>query len=70
MLTNFNSLPTEGFVRLNQVLKVFPISKTSWYEGVKAGVYPAPIKLSERCSAYKVEDIRKLISTTGDTPVF
>jgi predicted DNA-binding transcriptional regulator AlpA len=55
------SLPTEGYVRLPQVLAVIPVGKTSWWNGVKSGKYPAPVKLSPRCTAWKVEDIRALI---------
>lgn len=40
---------------------LIPISKTTWWEGVKTGRYPAPVKLSERCTAWKVDEIRELI---------
>jgi predicted DNA-binding transcriptional regulator AlpA len=56
-----SSLPTEGYVRLPQVLAVIPVGKTSWWNGVKSGKYPTPVKLSPRCTAWKVEDIRALI---------
>jgi len=59
------SLPEAGFVRLPVVLSVIPISKSSLYAGIKKGVYPAPVKLSERTSAWKVEDIRSLIEQIG-----
>lgn len=57
----YPSLPTEGYVRLPQVLAVIPVGKTSWWNGVKSGKYPTPVKLSPRCTAWKVEDIRALI---------
>ena len=40
---------------------LIPVSKTTWWEGVKSGRYPAAVKLSERCTAWRVEDIRALI---------
>lgn len=55
-------LPQEGFVRLPQVLHVLSIGKTSFWDGVKAGRFPAPVKLGPRTSAWKVEDIRDLIN--------
>lgn len=58
-------LPETGFIRLPAVLSVIPIAKSSFYAGIKKGIYPAPIKLSERTSAWKVEDIRNLIKTIG-----
>jgi len=55
-------LPESGFVRLPQVLAVIPISKSSWWDGVKAGKYPKPVKLSARVTCWRVEDIRALIA--------
>jgi predicted DNA-binding transcriptional regulator AlpA len=54
-------LPEAGFVRLPQILAVFPVSRSTWWSGVKSGRYPAPIKLSPRCSAWSVESVRQLI---------
>jgi len=58
-------LPETGFLRLPDVLSLIPVSKTSWYSGVAEGRYPKPIRLSIRTSAWKVEDIRKLIAELG-----
>lgn len=58
-------LPEAGFLRLPQILSVFPISRSAWWAGVKTGKYPQPVKLSERCTAWRVEDIRQLIESTG-----
>lgn len=55
------TLPETGFVRLPVFLSVFPVSKSSLYAGIKKGIYPAPVKLSERTAAWRVEDIRQLI---------
>lgn len=55
------TLPETGFVRLPVVLSIIPIAKSSLYAGIKKGIYPAPVKLSERTAAWRVEDIRQLI---------
>ena len=55
-----NDLPSEGFVRLSQVLAVIPISKSSWWAGCKSGRYPPPIKLGLRTTVWRVSDIRAL----------
>jgi prophage regulatory protein len=60
------TLPDTGFVRLPQVLAVIPVSKSSWWEGVKAGKYPQPIKLGPNTTAWKVSDIRALIEQIGE----
>ena len=57
-----STLPTEGFVRLPQVLAVYPVGRSSWWAGVKAGRYPAPVKLGPRVTAWRVEDVRQLLA--------
>ena len=59
------SLPQEGFVRLKDVLKVIPISRSSWYNGVATGKFPTPTKLGPKTSAYPVADIRAVINSFG-----
>jgi prophage regulatory protein len=54
-------LPTTGFVRLPAILALIPISKSSWWEGVRLGRFPAPVKLCRRVSAWRAEDIKSLI---------
>jgi len=61
-LESLNSgLPVTGFVRLPQILAVYPVSKSTWWNGVKDGRFPAAVKLGPRTTAWRVEDIRKLI---------
>jgi prophage regulatory protein len=58
-------LPAEGFVRLAQIIGPggpIPVSKTTWWRGVKDGTYPRPVKLSANITAWKVCDIRRLLS--------
>ncbi len=58
-------LPETGFVRLPEVLKVFPVSKSTWWAGVKDGRFPQPVKLGPKISAWRVNDIRELIASQG-----
>ena len=55
------NLPAVGYVRLPQLLKIFPVSKSAWWEGCRSGVFPKPVKLGPRTSAWRVEDIRTLM---------
>ena len=61
-----HTIPETGFVRLSQILEVIPLGKTSWWAGVKSGRFPKPVKLSERCTAWKAEEIRNLIKELGE----
>jgi predicted DNA-binding transcriptional regulator AlpA len=55
------TLPDIGFVRLKTILKIIPICKSTWWNKVKSGEFPQPVKLGERTTAWRVEDIRELI---------
>jgi len=56
------SVPTTGFLRLPQVLSVIPVSKSTWWSGVRSGRYPQPTRsLGERITAWRAEDIQALI---------
>lgn len=59
-------LPKSGYVRLPTVLAVFPVSKSSWYKGVKSGKYPQPVKLAARTTAWRAEDIHALLDGVGN----
>ncbi len=61
----FQSLPPTGYLRLPEVLKVYPVSKSTWWAGVKAGRYPAGYKLSARITAWKAEEIFALLERDG-----
>jgi prophage regulatory protein len=59
-----NSFPQTGFVRLSSILGPrgpIPVSKSTWWQGVKDGRFPKPTKLGSRITVWRVEDIRALI---------
>ncbi|AOY65780.1 AlpA family phage regulatory protein [Xanthomonas perforans] len=72
-------LSNSGFLRLHQIVgraanpktdnlaipALIPVSRSTWWAGVRSGRYPKPVKLGERCTAWRVEDIRALIEATG-----
>ena len=58
-------IPSIGFMRLPAVLAVYPVSKTTWWAGVKSGRYPQPVKLGPKTTAWKVQDIVALIDNMG-----
>jgi prophage regulatory protein len=67
-----HTLPETGYLRLAQIIgnpravppipALIPVSKSTWWQGVRTGRYPQPIKgLGARITAWRVEDIRALI---------
>ncbi|WP_133719223.1 helix-turn-helix transcriptional regulator [Methylocaldum gracile] len=69
-----NTLPETGFVRLRQIIgnparnltPIIPVSRTTWFDGVKSGRFPKPVRLGPRTVAWRVEDIRKLLDSFGN----
>lgn len=59
-----------GYLRLSQIIgdpeseppiaAIIPVSKSTWWAGVRSGRYPKPVKLSPRCTAWKIRDIQAL----------
>lgn len=68
MDTKIQELPKTGLLRIKQVLKFIPISRSSWYAGVKTGKYPKSYKLSERVAVWHASDIRNLIESIKSEP--
>ena len=48
--------------RINQVLGVIPMSKTTWWNGVRDGRFPKPLR-NGRMTFWKSEDIESFIDT-------
>ena len=55
--------PDIALWRLPTVLAHVPVSRSHWWAGVAEGRYPAPVKLSKRCVAWRSADIRALIAS-------
>lgn len=64
-------LPETGFLRLPQIIgdpkkgipPIIPVSRSSWWNGVKSGKYTKPVKLGSRTTAWRVENIRALVES-------
>lgn len=60
-----NSVRPE-FLRLKDVLLLIPVSKSTWWAGIKAGRYPAGVKLSPRTTAWRRSDIEDLVRALSE----
>jgi prophage regulatory protein len=55
-------MSTDRLLRLNQIVPhLLPISKTSWWNGVKKGIYPKSVKLGPRTTAWRESEILAII---------
>lgn len=70
-----HQLPETGFLRVSQIIgnpkakppipPIIPVSRSTWWNGVKSGKFPKPRKLGERTTVWTVESIRELIEKTS-----
>jgi prophage regulatory protein len=63
-------IPEAGFMRLKNIIAPYgpiPVSKSTWWSGVKSKRFPAPIKLGPKITVWRVEDIRTLIEKPEQT---
>jgi len=67
-----HQLPETGYLRLRHIIgdphasppipAIIPVSKSTWWAGVRAGRYPQPVRtLGARITAWKISDIRAYI---------
>lgn len=72
VILNEKNLQKTGFLRLKQIIgnsktvpptpAIIPVSKSTWWAGVKSGRYPQPVHtLGLRITAWRTEDILALI---------
>ena len=65
-------LPATGYLRLKQIIgdpkatppipALIPVSKSTWWEGVRTGRFPKPVKpFGPGITVWRIEDIRALI---------
>ena len=60
---------TPTFLRLKHIIgdnkkniqPIIPVSKSAWWDGVKRGIYPKPIKLYQNMTVWRSDDIQKLV---------
>jgi prophage regulatory protein len=51
---------TDPLLRLKQVLEIIPVSKSTWWAGVKSGRFPQPVKLGPRTTCWRKSEVQKL----------
>ena len=69
-LADFDRLPDSAHVRLPVVTALYACSRPTVWRHVKAGKIPAPVKLSDRVTAWRVADLRAALAALhGDAKV-
>ena len=64
-MSDTSSILSKRLLRINQVLALVPVGRSSWWEGCRTGRYPKPIKLGPRTTVWRAEDIAAFIENLG-----
>jgi len=70
IMSSIKNMPETGFAKLKQIIgdpkaippipPIYPVSKSTWWEGVRTGRFPEPVKIGLNSTAWKWSDIRDL----------
>lgn len=63
-----NQLPLTGLKRASEILKYLPFGKTTLWEWSKDGRFPAPIRLNNKITCWRCEDVHMWLATHGKAP--
>lgn len=55
----------DRFLRVPEVLEMYPVSKSTLWLHVRDGIFPAPHKLGPRCTAWKLSEIEAHFAKIG-----
>ena len=61
---DLSNLPEEAIIRLPDVLRLYPVSRSHWWQGVKDGRFPAPVELGIRARGWRIGEILALTQKT------
>ena len=74
--TQMDTINPQKFYRLFEVIGdrsqhpplqgLIPVSRSTWYQGIRDGVFPEPIKISERITAWRGQDLLQLVGELGN----
>lgn len=62
----FEHLPNASFVRVTTLIGphgILPVGRATFWHWVKIGLFPKPVKLGPRISAWRVGDVRLALLT-------
>jgi prophage regulatory protein len=57
----------QSLIRLRQVLRLIPVSASTWWNGVRIGRFPRPVKLGPHTTAWRARDVLDLIDSLART---
>jgi len=62
-MAEYFTMADRGFMRLPAILKLIPVGRSTWWAGVKEGRFPKGVKIGKNTTAWRCEDIMKLVES-------
>jgi len=51
---------SDRLLKIGEVLKIIPVSKSTWWKWIREGKAPQPIRLGTRCTFWRQSDVTNL----------
>lgn len=61
---DMSEAPTDALVRIGKIVGqdgLIPISRSAFYQGIKDGIYPKPVRLGKRTSVWRMSELMRVI---------
>jgi prophage regulatory protein len=56
--------PSDALVRISQIIGprgLIPVSRSAFYQGIRDGIYPKPVRLGKRTSAWRMSELMQVV---------
>ena len=60
-------LDRPGLQLYETVQCIFPMARSTWYEGIKEGIYPSPVRIGKRSVAWTNKSLKELMQRLDGT---
>ncbi|QFY42317.1 AlpA family phage regulatory protein [Candidatus Methylospira mobilis] len=57
---------TTSYIRMSSLITIVPLVPSTIWRLVKKGTFPQPVKLTENCTAWKLEDVQAWLDAKAD----
>jgi prophage regulatory protein len=69
-IENMHEKPSDALVRIQKIVGpngLIPISRSSFYAGIRDGIYPKPIRLGKRTSVWRLSELMQIVGKGGSS---
>ena len=63
-IKNMHEKPSDSLVRIGKIVGpngLIPVSRSSFYQGIRDGIYPKAVRLGKRTSVWRMSELMRVI---------